>query len=134
MVAKKSLPVMTGSYRNIGFMPGERNDCVVRAMTVITGEPYEKIHSVLERNGRKFGEPTYNNVMFGAAKELGLTPVVNMFGFGPRCKIRDRISLGKFIKMFPVGSYYVQHSGHAFAVIDGAYTTFGEVRRGRILW
>lgn len=133
MVAKKSIPVMTGSYRNIERIHGERNDCVVRAMTVITKEPYEKIHSILERNGRKFCKSTYNDAVFGAAKELGLTPVVNKFGCGPRCKIRDRISLGKFIKMFPVGSYYVQHSGHAFAVIDGCVCDSWGSQKGKNL-
>lgn len=49
----------------------ERNDCMVKALTILTGLPYATVHAALTAAGRKQGEGTYWDTTFAAVDALG---------------------------------------------------------------
>lgn len=65
-------------YRQTEF-PGrpedEHNDCVVRALSIAAEVPYEQVHEILTRLGRKKGKCTSDRRMDAAAAELGLKKI-----------------------------------------------------------
>lgn len=50
---------------------GEKNDCAVKAVSVVAGISYKQAHSLLEQEGRKFGKGTSNNHTSTVLKKLG---------------------------------------------------------------
>tara|TARA_R100000750_G_C2304204_1_gene79966 strand:- start:158 stop:538 length:381 start_codon:yes stop_codon:yes gene_type:complete len=96
-------------FRPEGF-ENENRDCTVRGLAIAANIPYEKVHAVFKKFGRKnrcgiFTKPIINKVF----KELGINAK----------QVKRSGSLEKFLRLFPKGNYYVFKSGHAFAVIDG---------------
>lgn len=50
---------------------GEKNDCAVKAVSIVTGISYEKAHSLLAQEGRKFGKGTSYDHTAAVLKKLG---------------------------------------------------------------
>jgi hypothetical protein len=62
-------------YRNVknrSLERGETNDCAVISMTLVTGEPYDKVHSLFAKCGRIFREGVWPKVANGVMHELGV--------------------------------------------------------------
>lgn len=54
----------------------EKNDCVVRALSLTAGVSYFDAHKVCGESGRKFAKRTMDKAMDEAASRLGLKKVV----------------------------------------------------------
>ena len=92
----------------------ERNDCTVRATSLALNKPYKEVHRVYSDNGRKWGRGTD-----GFTIERVIKHYVGDDYKKRKATIDGRISLAKFLKLYPTGHWVVVKRGHAFAVIDG---------------
>jgi hypothetical protein len=109
---------------------GETNDCVVKAVSLITEHPYERAHNHCRLNGRDshegceafkmleeagvklaliFQKTRYNNCPYGKT-------VMNLSGFNRNKK------------------YIAITSGHALAIINGKVEDWTATRQHRVLW
>ena len=96
-------------YSKLAENKGEKNDCCVRAFTVATNKPYDEIHSLHAKHGRKFRKGTYMITTHKVLGELGFEEV----------KIEKKMTVGQFVSLYPKGTYYCHKAGHAFAIVDG---------------
>lgn len=90
----------------------ERNDCTVRALTIATGCSYHDAYMILANFGRKPNKGTNIRKFFKNNK------TVFNFWF-KKLRFRKQITLNKFVKKYPIGTYYVRISRHVFVVKDG---------------
>jgi len=90
----------------------ERNDCTVRALAISTGMPYYDCYMYLASFGRKPNKGTNIRKFFKNNK------MVFNFVF-TKLKFRKSITLNKFVKKYPEGTFYVRKSRHVFVVKDG---------------
>jgi hypothetical protein len=88
----------------------DSNDCAVRALSNATNIPYWQAYDLIKWLGRKRFHSTKNWMIFEAVKILGMIPAR---------PIKRSISLAKFVKAFPLGSYYVHSRNHAWCVKNG---------------
>ena len=95
-----------------GSPDDERNDCTVRALAISTGTPYMKAYMILCNAGRKRNRGFYIENFFKKNKCcLG-----HCF---TKLPFRKSITLRRFIKTYPTGTFYVRKRGHVFVVKDG---------------
>jgi len=100
-------------YKDCGGSPeNERNDCTVRALAISTGKPYWDCYMMLANFGRKPNKGTNIRKFFKNNK------TVFNFEF-KKLRFRRQITLNKFIKRYPIGTFYVRISRHVFVVKDG---------------
>lgn len=90
----------------------ERNDCTVRALAISTGQSYSDCYNVLAQFGRKPNKGTNIRKFFKNNK------TVFNFWF-KKLSFRKQITLNKFVKKYPTGTFYVRISRHVFVVKDG---------------
>jgi hypothetical protein len=99
-------------FKDCGGSPEhERNDCTVRALAISTNRPYSEAYSILQSFGRKPNKGTNIRKFFKNNR------IVLGFWF-KKLKFRKQITLNKFIKKYPVGTYYVRISRHVFVIKD----------------
>lgn len=96
----------------------ERNDCCVTALALVTGAPYIEVHGLLESRGiRAYGRYTPWKRYFpllDSGTVLGAS--LHRLDWVDKA---SRITLGRFARENPVGSYLCMKHGHTFAIIDG---------------
>lgn len=104
----------------------EQNDCSVRALANCEGIAYEEAHKHMQLHGRKHAKGIKLQAMHDAYANLGYKSKVygctsaaryasNLIG-----AIReDGMTVGKFLRQHPNGSFVLCYKGHAFAVKDG---------------
>lgn len=94
---------------------GERNDCVVRALSLSFNKPYEEVHEICKRIGRKAGKGMNYTQIDKAIAALT----------GDQFKKLDRLSKRQTFTTFArdnsSGKYLILKRGHAVALIDGVY-------------
>jgi hypothetical protein len=90
----------------------ERNDCTVRALAISTGMPYHDCYMYLANFGRKPNKGTNIRKFFKNNR------TVFHYCF-TKLKFRKSITLNKFVKKYPEGTFYVRKSKHVFVVKDG---------------
>lgn len=120
--SSKIVPVATGVTKD-----GERNDCVVRAITNVSGQQYDTVHSLLKKHGRKDCKGTYWNTTESVMTELGYeclymgtNKMALWYGKAKGKAYESKsVSLGKLVKDLPKGKYVVYIRGHATALVDG---------------
>ena len=89
-------------------------DCVVRAISAVTGWPWDKTHKVLSDKSRNMGDmPSSDRVWHDLLRELGFRKRV----LPDRCP--DCYTVGDFANDHPRGVYVLGPHQHAVAVIDG---------------
>ena len=93
-----------------GYFPQKAN-CTVVALSVVTGIPYNRCYEIAKQFGRKDGR--------GFNSKTLITKFNKQFGRTFDLHKRSSITVQKFCKMFPTGSFYVRKKGHAFAIVDG---------------
>jgi len=108
-------------------LDGERNDCVVRALSLAFNKPYEEIHALCNKVGRTKGKGMRWGQVDLAIQELTGNGLAKM----------DRPSRKQtfttFARDHKVGSYLVIKSGHAVALIDGVFHDAGTVGQPRAI-
>ena len=88
----------------------ERSDCTVRALTTVSGLPYDQVHEAFRIAGRKDRRGVKaKKVIQKVCRILNLKAI----------QVQRSGSVRKLIKRYPVGSLFCTMRGHAFPVIDG---------------
>lgn len=105
----------------------ETNDCVVRAFASSMEIPYEQAHSFVaqtfKRSPRK-GVRTFPLLDWLSSKFEIIGDKENQFSRynSPATYYKDKrfkMSVGKFAKLNPKGTYFILVRGHAFTIKDG---------------
>jgi len=99
-------------FNDAGSPSYERNDCTVRTLAITTKTPYLRAFAILSNAGRK------RNRGFHIQKFLKTNKRVCNHFFR-KLSFRNPITVNKFVKRYPKGTYYVLIRGHVFAIIDG---------------
>lgn len=100
-------------YKDCAGSPKEENnDCTVRALVISTGMPYHDCYMYLASFGRKPNRGTNIRKFFKNNR------TVFDYSF-TKLKFRKAVTLNKFVKLYPSGTYYVRKSRHVFVVKDG---------------
>jgi hypothetical protein len=103
---------------------GEKNDCGVKALAVITGLPYETCHQTLKSFGRKDRSGTFHFQMNKALDFLGFT-IKKV-----ECPYKGLRSLGRDLP--ETGSFLISATSHYAGVSDGKIHDWSEGRCLRI--
>jgi hypothetical protein len=112
-----------GGRADAGYK-GSTDDCVTRAISIITEKPYQEIYDLINaisaterKSKRKTGKSSARTGVYGATvyrlmEQLGFkwTPTMQI---GSGCKVHLKAS------ELPAGKIIVRLSGHITAVIDG---------------
>ena len=101
-------------------LPYDRNNCVPKALTALTGEPYRQVDDYLKARGRKKGRGTPRTASVAFLKERGFEqlPSTALLRRYPGGAVRS-MKVASFAKSFPKGKYIVYVRSHAIAVIGG---------------
>lgn len=100
-------------FKDCGGSPEyERNDCTVRALAISTGQPYSDCYNILANFGRKPNKGTNIRKFFKNNK-------IVLNHWFKKLNFRKQITLNKFVKKYPIGTFYVRISRHVFVVKDG---------------
>jgi hypothetical protein len=93
-------------------LKGNRNDCVVRALSIAANRPYEECDELFVKFGRKRNHRTDHNISKLVHAHLNSEVVSDhLKGQWP--------TLTQFIKANPKGRFVLTRNGHAFALVDG---------------
>ena len=98
----------------------DRNFCTVAALSMTLDWSFGKAHRHMKKHGRKQGRGMFVSIWRPAIQEAAEST-------GKRFKeghwhIRGdgrAMTLGRFCKEYPTGTYYVQVNRHAVAIVDG---------------
>lgn len=91
-------------------------DCVIRAISVITGKSWEKIYSELAVKGLQMYDMPSSNAVWGAyLSDLGYVKDVLPCDY-PNC-----FTVAEFCKNNPQGEYILATGSHVIAVKNGDY-------------
>lgn len=100
-------------FKDCGGSPdNERNDCTVRALAISTNKSYWDAYSILQTFGRKPNKGTNIRKFFKNNK-------IVLNHWFKKLNFRKQITLNKFVKKYPIGTFYVRISRHVFVVKDG---------------
>ena len=105
----------------------ETNDCTVRALANAAAMPYTDAHVLLNKHGRKnrcgaqFNtmHKAYNEANFSLHSVHGTTNQAKYVARITSTKAQEGITLGKLLPKLTKGSFIVNVTGHAIAVVDG---------------
>jgi hypothetical protein len=96
----------------------ERNDCVVRALSLAFNRAYPEVHAVCAKVGRKPWKGMYRHQSDAAIAILSGKPDAKGTRYVWR---RDCPTFAQFARENPVGRFFVIKRDHAVALIDGVY-------------
>lgn len=126
--------IQADAGRSKSRRPKQRNDCTVRALSIVTSLGYDRAFDLLAASGRKSSKPfdleawARKNLFYDGAQDtvyfkLDKMPYIkdhHQAGQAKRYRIWD------FIKDNPKGRFIVSTASHVFAVVDGkAYDDTG---------
>lgn len=103
---------------------GEKNDCVVKALSLVSGYSYEKVHNYLRKKGRKFGNGTLKQIWIPAMRDMGIKD--NQSRFNGKTTMNLRVPNRK-------SNYLILSSRHVAAMIEGKVQDWSDGRRTRVL-
>lgn len=88
----------------------ELRDCTVRALSLAGNIPYDKVHAVMKKHGRRSrcGFKIQDHIQ-DVCKDLNLTAK----------QVKRSGSLNRFLREHPKGKFYCMKHDHCFTVIDG---------------
>lgn len=102
----------------------ETNDCSVIAMSIVLRKPYDEVHEMFARCGRKYREGVWQTIVLGVLYEFDVD-----FRRYNRFDVEDigERHLGQKIMTFkqilpvldPCGRYYASSRKHAAAIVGG---------------
>ena len=88
---------------------GEKSDCAVKAIAIVTNHPYEYVHALFKKHGRKYQDGTWPHTTDAVIEEIG---VILTLADIPGKSLKTR----KFPKK---GRYLVTTHKHVIAVVNG---------------
>lgn len=133
-----------GGRKTAGFAGYKRNDCVTRAIAIISGLPYRQVFEELEARNKAYAEGGWGRVAKNLRKN-GTSPSTGAFkkiyheyilslgfvwvstmGIGTGCKVHLRA------EELPAGKIICRVSKHLVAVIDGVGHDTHDCSRGGV--
>lgn len=113
---------------------GDKRDCAVRALSIAANMPYGRAHAYYQMAGRKDNKGTpwaATQRLFG---ELGYERL-NTYCWQSSTVGSMYSTVAQFLRMYPVGRFWLCRHGHAFAVVDGVVHDWvrGTGARSRVL-
>jgi len=104
----------------------ERADCTVRAFALAINIPYEEVHKVFNKLGRKNGQGIFvgnkgkiNGRFYKIKKKNRIDTKDLEKAFNIKMiQVARSGSVRRLIKKHPIGRFYCRKRGHAFALID----------------
>lgn len=112
-------------YLKEGRLPTESNDCSVIALAYACDLDYKDAHSVCKKRGRKNNKGfslvnvfRHDNGYSLKEKEFKLFVIADK-KFTVTYYGRPKMSVGKFKKHNPVGTFIIRVGGHLFCMKDG---------------
>jgi len=127
---------------------GETNDCAVKAVSIATGTPYEQVHALMKKHGRRDCRGTYMSTTNSVLKELGVeskwedaprqAPKTvkrgGVYGLTLITETRSRYTVSTIAKALPKrGRFILETSTHLLAFVNGRVEDWTEGRRHRVL-
>lgn len=130
-------PIATGAT-----FSKEKKDCTVRALANAANFPYHVAHDILEYHGRRphngcrceHWGPAYLNNGFELFGVYGTTYAALAFKRGLQDLVKDLkfyesgMTLKKFLRTKPEGTYIAVMRGHAFTIIEGDLVDTGAIK------
>lgn len=125
----QNVPVMKNNHNFISISEvsnkyGEKNDCVVKALSLVSGYSYEKVHNFLRLKGRKFRKGTLQSIWIPAMKALGIQH--NFSRFSGKTTMNLRVPSRN-------SNYLILSASHVAAMIEGKVQDWSDGRRTRVL-
>ena len=114
------VPVM-GAYQ-------EKNCCTVVALAAALDWSFGKAHRHMAKHGRKQGKGMYIKDWLPAIKDAARKEGKHFVG---RSHIGVGMTLTRFAKTYPTGTYYVQVKRHAICIRDGQLIDWTASTAGR---
>ena len=107
----------------------ERNDCAVKALAIAAEKPYEEVHALFKRLGRKNrrGTPLYTIVR--AAREYS----PNVLYTDIRKPCGGKYTARTIGEALPKGKYILHYNGHVAAMVDGMVEDWTDGRCHRVI-
>lgn len=121
MLKFKEMKVSSSKFR-------EKNDCVVIALAIASGKPYDEVHAILKRHGRKDRRGAFYGTIFNAVKEVSPKAIHNCI----RKPCGGQYTPRTIGKALPKGNYVVLFNRHAAAMVDGVIEDWSKGRRMRV--
>lgn len=127
-IKRTSLPKEYQDAVAIAAVAGERNDCTVKAVALVTGASYEKAREVLKALGRRDRKGTTSSVFMAAVRVLGKdfrrveSREITSTYPSPHDTLQHVTSHHprRFNKVWDKSKTYIMASStHAFAVVGG---------------
>ena len=120
-------------YQESVIAKGERNDCVVRAFASSFDIPYDESHTYCEKVLHRKHRDGVKNFVVRLETLVKKNEVINGKKFNlvgkfyslyydvkiKNKKIKRALTVGKFIKDNPIGTFLVSVRGHAFTIKNG---------------
>lgn len=107
----------------------ERNDCAVKALAIAASKPYEEVHSVFKKHGRRNRRGTPLHIIFRAAREY--SPNVEYKPIRKPCG--GKYTARTIGQALPKGNYIIHYNGHVAAMVDGMVEDWTDGRCHRVL-
>jgi len=122
--------VLDDANRNLSKRPGQSNDCVVRALSIVTETPYDTVYELLAKAGREPCEGfDCGGWLRNHPRVLGgkFTPV-KVAGLDDRYSMRPDLTPLNFACHHPSGRYILENEKHVWAVINGVHHDLWRVK------
>lgn len=113
--------IWSDAGRSQSRRPGQKRDCVVRALAEVTGQQYDVAYDYIMGLGRKSHKGFHLERYLDRSSQtgesvLGYKVVKHSF---PAILGRERMYVGAFCVFYPTGRFIVRQAKHLAAVIDG---------------
>ncbi len=95
---------------------GERQDCSIKAIALVTSLPYRTVHAEFAKAGRKKGTGTYRSMQRRVLMNLGFKAIVDT---NPRQPNGSRYTPKTIHRFCNTGAWLAYKRGHVFAIVDG---------------
>lgn len=106
--------IQTDAGRSLSKRKKQTNDCVIRAISIVTNRSYDEIYDEFKILGRKCGRGTKKMIWKPYLENIG--GIKTSF---PAVKGFKRMNLISFLESYKNGKWIIQHAGHIFPVING---------------
>lgn len=109
--------------RSLSKRPKQKNDCTVRALSLVLDLSYDNVYEFLASEGRSCSKRFKLKEFL--ANEQVLSKIQSLTNFHVQwrafqaVKGKPRMNPPQFTLDFPQGKYILKTAGHVFAVIDG---------------
>ena len=104
----------------------EKNDCVVRALSVAGGLEYSVAHRMMAVAGR---EPRHSTSVPASIRMLE-----TFFPHAQRVFVGGKATMAQFAAAYPDGRWMVYTRNHAVALVDGVVYDWMPHPRSRVRW